>query len=76
MAATTKKIRWITKDEMVSIVNKRARSVLNISGKEFIRNRNSGAYAKLDADQCPGIIELALLAPSSKVAKTRARKNR
>jgi len=76
MAATTKKIRWITKDEMVSIVNKRARSVLNISGKEFIRNRNSGAYAKLDADQCPGIIELALLAPSSKVAKPRARKNR
>ncbi|WP_263373167.1 hypothetical protein [Granulicella aggregans] len=76
MAATQKKIRWITDSEMSSIVNERARSVLNISGKTFIRNRNSGKYAKLDADQCPGIIELALLAPSSKIAKPSARKNR
>jgi hypothetical protein len=76
MAATTKKIRWITKEEMVSIVNKRARTVLKISGKEFIRKRDNGAYAKLDTDQCPGIIELALLAPSKKVAKPRARKKR
>jgi hypothetical protein len=76
MTATTKKIRWITKGEMQAIVNKRARSVLNISGREFIRRRNTGAYAKLDADQCPGIIELALLAPSRKVAKPSARKNR
>jgi hypothetical protein len=76
MAATAKKIRWITRNEMVSIVNKRARSVLNISGKEFVRNRDSGAYAKLDADQCPGIVELALLAPSKKATQTRARKNR
>ena len=76
MAAPAKKIRWITKNEMVSIVNKRARSVLNISGREFIRKRKSGAYAKLDADQCPGIVELALLAPSNKAAKPRARKNR
>lgn len=76
MAATTKKIRWVTKNEMESIVNKRARAILNISGKTFISRRNRGAYAKLDADQCPGIIELALLAPSKKVAKPRARKNR
>lgn len=76
MAATPKKIRWITKDEMKSIVDKRARSVLKISGTSFIRNRKSGAYAKLDADMCPGIIELALLAPSSKIAKSSARKNR
>jgi hypothetical protein len=76
MAATTKKIRWITKNEMVSIVDKRARAVLSISGKEFIRKRKSGVYSKLDADKCPGIIELALLAPSSKAAKPRARKNR
>ncbi len=75
MAATTKKIRWITKDEMTSIVNKRARSILNISGREFIRRRNKGAYAKLDADKCPGIIELALIAPEKKAAKPRARKN-
>jgi hypothetical protein len=75
MAATAKKIRWITKDEMASIVNKRARAVLKMSGREFIRKRNSGDFAKLDADQCPGIIELALLAPEKKVPKPRARKN-
>jgi hypothetical protein len=76
MAAAAKKIRWITKNEMVSIVDRRARSVLKISGKTFISRRNKGAYAKLDADQCPGIIELVLLAPSKKVANLRARKNR
>jgi hypothetical protein len=76
MAATAKKIRWITRNEMVSIVNKRAHAVLNISGREFVRNRDNGAYAKLDADQCPGIVELALLAPSKKAAKPRARKER
>ena len=76
MAATAKKIRWITKNEMESIVNKRARAVLSISGKTFISRRNRGVYAKLDADLCPGIIELALLVPSKKSAKPRARKNR
>jgi hypothetical protein len=61
---------------MVSIVNKRARAVLNISGREFVRRRDSGVYAKLDADQCPGIVELALLAPSKKATAPHARKNR
>lgn len=76
MAATTHKIRWITTSEMRSIVNKRARSVLNISGREFVRKRDSGVYAKLDSDRCPGIVELALLASSKKAAAPHARKNR
>ena len=75
MAATAKKIRWITKSEIASIVDKRARSVLNISGRQFILNRDSGIYAKLDADKCPGIVELALLTPGRKAAKSSARKN-
>ncbi len=75
MPAAKKKIQWITKREMDSLVDKRARAVLNVSGKTFIRNRKRGDYVKLDADQCPGIIELALLAPSSEIAKPCARKN-
>ena len=71
MTGAPKKIRWISKSQMDSIVDKRARSVLNISGKTFISRRNSGAFAKLDEDQCPGIVELALLAPSPKGPRAR-----
>ena len=71
-----KKIRWVSKRDMDAIVDRRARAVLNVSGKAFIRNRKNGLYAKLDADQCPGIVELALLAPTSEVNGARARKNR
>jgi len=75
MPATKKKIQWITQGEMESLVDKRARAVLKVSGKTFIRNRKRGDYVKLDADKCPGIVELALLSPGDKVATSRARKN-
>ena len=73
--AKTKKVQWITDSEMTAIVDQRARAVLNISGKTFSSRRKRGVYAKLDADKCPGIIELAMLAPSVEVTKKRARKN-
>jgi hypothetical protein len=76
MPATKKKIQWMTKGEMDSLVDKRARAVLNVSGKTFMRNRKRGDYVKMDADQCPGIVELALLTPNDRVATPRARKNR
>jgi hypothetical protein len=67
-------IQWISSKEMAKIVDSRSRSVLNISGKAFIRNRKNGKYAKLDADDCPGIVELALLAPAVKGTGSIARK--
>jgi hypothetical protein len=70
------RVRWVSHGEMKSIVEKRAQSVLKVSRATFMRNRKNGEYAKLDADDCPGIVELALLAPSVENAKTRARKNR
>jgi len=70
------KIRWISDSEMKAIVDKRARAVLNISGNTFMQNRKRGMYAKLDADDCPGIVELALLAPSDEGAHPRGRKKR
>jgi hypothetical protein len=57
-------VRWISRKEMDSIVAKRARAVLNVSTATFLRNRSEGKYKRLDADDCPGIVELALLAPS------------
>jgi hypothetical protein len=69
-------VRWISDKTMASIVNKRAQAVLGVSGKKFIRKRKAGAYATLDADECPGIIELALLVPSVKAANSGARKRR
>jgi hypothetical protein len=59
-------VRWVSRTEMNSIVAKRARAVLNVSTATFLRNRNAGKYRRLDADDCPGIVELALLAPSAR----------
>lgn len=69
-------VRWISHSEMDSVVAKRARAVLDVSTATFLRNRNAGKYKRLDADDCPGIVELALLAPSARGAKASARKNR
>ena len=67
-------VRWISHKDMAGIVDKHARAVLSISGAKFTRNRKRGDYASLDADECPGIIELALIAPSVNQKGTRARK--
>lgn len=56
-------VRWMTRREVDAIVDKRARSVLGISGQKFVENWKSGKYRKLDSDDCPGVIELALMAP-------------
>jgi hypothetical protein len=68
-------IQWLSPAEMAEVLDSRSRSVLNISGKSFMRNRKKGKYDKLDADACPGIVELALLAPSAKGARSIARKD-
>ncbi len=66
-------IKWVTKDEFDAIVDSRARRVLGISSKQFIRRWNKGLYRKLDAGTCPGAVELALLAPLPR--RKRGRKN-
>jgi hypothetical protein len=78
MPAATKKIegvRWISRREMESIVTKRAKDVLGVTTATFLRNRNRGKYKKMDADECPGFVELAIIAPSEKkAARTSGRK--
>ena len=68
-------IRWISSKEMAKIIDSRARAVLRVSGKTFVRRRMNGKYAKLDADACPGIVELALIAPAIKGGRRIAGKN-
>lgn len=66
-------VKWVTKDEFNEMVDSRARRVLGISSKQFISRWNKGLYRKLDADTCPGAVELALLAPLPR--RKRGRKN-
>lgn len=66
-------VKWVTKDEFDQMVDSRARRVLGISSKQFISRWNKGRYRKLDADTCPGAVELALLAPLPR--RKRGRKN-
>jgi hypothetical protein len=56
-------VMWITRREVDARVDKRAQSVLGISGKQFVANWKAGKYRKLDSDDCPGVIDLALMAP-------------
>ena len=77
MPATLKKrpgVRWITRSEAAAMVDSHAQRVLGISAQKFISNWKAGKYRKLDSDTCPGVVELALLAPlprraSGKVTK-------
>jgi hypothetical protein len=55
-------IRWVNKVEFHSMVDTKAKRVLGISAKQFVTRWKAGKYRKLDADTCPGVVELALLA--------------
>ncbi len=66
-------VKWVTKGEFTSMVDSRAKRVLGISGKQFITRWKNGRYRKLDADTCPGAVELAILAPLPR--KKSGRKN-
>ena len=59
----TAEVRWVNKREFDAMVDSRAKRVLGISGKQFITRWKNGRYRKLDSDTCPGIVELAILAP-------------
>jgi len=66
-------VKWVSKDEFDAMVDSRARRVLGISAKQFVAGWNKGRYRKLDADTCPGAVELAILAPLPR--RKRGRKN-
>lgn len=68
MRVGTKKLvtsgaKLVNRREMAMIIDKHAKRVLGVSGRVFISQWKAGKYRKLDSDACPGVIELALLAP-------------
>jgi len=63
--------KLINRREMATIVDSHARRVLGVSGQVFISQWKAGKYRKLDSDACPGVIELALLAPLPRRANGR-----
>ena len=67
---------WITRREVDAIVDARARRVLGVSGKQFVTNWKAGKYRKLDSDDCPGVIELALMAPLPSQTSAGKKRNR
>lgn len=69
-------MKWITQDEAMRLLDARARRVLNISGDEFVKRWKAGQYRDMDSGDCPGVIELALLAPTSGTSRARKRKRR
>lgn len=76
MPVSTKKLgasgaKWVNRREMATIVDAHARRVLGVSGQVFISQWKAGKYRKLDSDACPGVIELALLAPLPRRASGR-----
>jgi len=64
-------VKWITRREAAAIVDAHARRVLGVSGQQFISKWKAGKYRALDSDACPGVIELALLAPLPRRARGR-----
>jgi hypothetical protein len=67
-------VKWIDRAQAKAFVDDTARRVLKVSGARFISNWKAGKYRKLDSDECPGVIELALVAPLPRLS--RAGKNR
>jgi hypothetical protein len=79
MSVLTKKrlgVKWITRKEADAAVESHAQRVLGISAQKFISNWKAGKYRKLDSDDCPGIIELALIAPLPRRASGRKKRTR
>ena len=66
--------KWANRREMAAIVDAHARRVLGVSGKQFISKWKAGKYRTLDSDACPGVIELALLAPLPRRASGRKKR--
>jgi hypothetical protein len=64
-------VKWVNRREAAAIVDARAQRVLGVSGQVFISKWKAGKYRKLDSDACPGVIELALLAPLPRRASGR-----
>jgi hypothetical protein len=66
MPSTKRKVtavRWLSPSEYKAVVESKARKVLGISADEFVANWRDGKYHATDPEDCPGIVELSMIAP-------------
>lgn len=68
------KINWVSGAQALALLDARARRVLNMSGQEFLDKWRAGDFKDMDSGDCPGVIGVALLAPT--VESNRVRKNK
>jgi hypothetical protein len=71
MAAKKQLATRLTVSEGRQLFDRMARLYLRISGDEFIRRWKAGAYAQLDLDEDPRIIQLTMLHPMPRVKRAR-----
>jgi hypothetical protein len=72
----TIEVRWISKNEFRKVLDTKAKRVLNVTADQFITRWKAGRYRKLDTDTCPGVIELAILAPLPRLKSGRKNSKR
>lgn len=57
------RIRWLSPSESEALVESKTRKILGISTAEFLANWRDGKYHATDPEDCPGIVELSMIAP-------------
>ena len=63
---------WLDRSAGAALVESHAQRVLGISTDEFVRRWRAGRYRGLDSDECPGLMELAMIAPITKLTRRKS----
>jgi hypothetical protein len=58
------KLNWVSGAQALALLDARARRVLKMSGQEFMEKWKAGHFKNMDSGDCPGVIGVALLAPT------------
>jgi hypothetical protein len=70
------KLNWVSGAKAMALLDARARRVLKMSGEEFLVKWKAGDFKDMDSTDCPGVIGVALLAPTSETPRGRKDKRR
>lgn len=70
------KFNWVSGAQAFALLDARARRVLKMSGQEFVEKWKAGYFKDMDSTDCPGVIGVALLAPTGESKRGRKNKKR
>ena len=74
--AKISELNWVRGAKALALFDARARRVLKISGDEFLVKWRAGEFKDMDSSDCPGVIGVALLAPTRELSSGRKNKKR